>query len=472
MRWNPADFVLKSNFAARDGQYINSWKVCMNPLFHNHWLYTMVEMARAQMMPARSFAKVNQEFFGNAWNPLSYTHLGRSIGAGYELFERVTRHYNKPEFGITHTFVNGKEVEVFQKTVVRRTFCRLLHFKKDGDYKQPKMLVVAPMSGHYATLLRGTVEGLLPFYDVYITDWENVRDIPQDRGEFTLGTFIDYVTDFMERLAPELNVMAVCQPSVPVLAAVSLMEAHKNAKTPSSMILIGGPIDTRKSPTEVNNFAADRDIKWFERSMITRVPLNYDGAMREVYPGFMQLSGFMAMNMQRHVGEHVKLFYHLVEGDGESAEEHRKFYNEYLAVMDLPADFYLETVNAVFKDYLLPRGKLTHKGEEVKPEAVEKTGLLAIEGERDDISGIGQTKAALTICKNLPENRKSYYMQKGVGHYGAFNGRKFREGIVPAIMKFTQHMLELNQSKPNAQAKPKAKAGVKAKASAPKRKGK
>ncbi len=413
----------------------------MNPLFHNHFLYTMVEGFRTQISPLRIFAKMNQDFHGNAWNPFSKTRFGRSLGASYELFERVTRHYNKPEFDIISTTVNGKEVAVTQRTVSRRTFCNLLHFKKNGDYgHMPKMLVVAPMSGHYATLLRGTVEGLLPYYDVYITDWVNVREVPLSKGKFGLEEYIEYCIHFMEQLAPELNVMAVCQPAVPVMAAVSLMEEEKNPKSPKSMILIGGPIDTRESPTEVNVFATERDIEWFERSMITRVPLKYPGYMREVYPGFLQLTGFMAMNPNRHIGEHLKLFYHLVDGDGESAKSHKKFYNEYLSVMDLPAEFYLDTIHAVFLEHALPQGKMRFRDRIVKPSAIKNVGVMAIEGEKDDISGIGQTKAALKLCSGLPENHKLYRLQKDVGHYGAFNGRRFRAEIVPAIYAFTSRL--------------------------------
>lgn len=411
----------------------------MNPLFHNHLLYTAVENFRTMISPMRIYAKAGKDFYGNAWNPFSHTHVARSLSASYELFERVTRHYNKPEFDITSTTVDGKEVRINQRTVSRRNFCHLLHFNKHGDYDHmPKILVVAPMSGHYATLLRGTVEGLLPHYDVYITDWVNIREVPLSKGLFGLEDYIEYCIDYMELLGPEVHVMAVCQPAVPVMAAVSIMAEEKNPKAPKSMILIGGPIDTRESPTDVNMFATERDLEWFERSMITRVPVHYPGFMREVYPGFLQLTGFMAMNPNRHIGEHLKLFYHLVEGDGESAKAHKKFYNEYLSVMDLPAEFYLDTIHAVFLEHALPQGKLAYKDRLVNPRAITKTAVMAIEGEKDDISGIGQTKAALKLCENLPSNMKKYHMQKDVGHYGAFNGRRFKNEIVPEIVKFTQ----------------------------------
>jgi poly(3-hydroxybutyrate) depolymerase len=406
---------------------------------HSHYLYGLMELHRANLTPMRMFAKFSKALHGHPLNPISYTMLGRSLSAGNEMLERLTRDYPKPEFGITSTMVAEKETAIVEEIILQKTFCNLLHFNKIDSRKiQPKLLIAAPMSGHYATLLRGTVEGLLPHFDVYITDWMNVRDIPVSFGEFTLDDYIDYVIEFLQKLGSETHIMAVCQPSVPVMAAVSLMSEANDPATPSSMTLIGGPIDTRKNPTEVNNFAADRTIQWFEQNLISRVPANYKGFMRLVYPGFMQLSGFMAMNMYRHVGEHIKLFQHLVDGDGESAESHKRFYNEYLAVMDLPAEFYLQTVNAVFKDFLLPRGKLESRGRRVNPNAITKTALLAIEGERDDISGVGQTKAALRLCRNLPDDKKHYHLQEGVGHYGTFNGRKFKEHIVPLITEFAQ----------------------------------
>lgn len=425
----------------------------MNPLFHNHLLYASVESFRTMISPMRIFAKASKNFHGNAWNPLSKTGLSRYMGASYELFERVTRHYNKPEFDITSTTIDGKQVAIAQKIISKRNFGSLLNFKKLGDEHKnmPKMLVVAPMSGHYSTLLRGTVEGLLPFYDVYITDWMNIREVPLDKGPFGLQEYIDYCIDYMEMLSPDLHVMAVCQPAVPVMAAVSIMAEDKNMKAPSSMTLIGGPIDTRKSPTNVNTFATQRDLEWFEQFMITRVPMNYPGFMREVYPGFLQLTGFMAMNPNRHFDEHLKLFYHLVEGDGDSAKAHKKFYNEYLSVMDLPAEFYLETIRAVFLEHALPQGKMEYRGRIVNPAAITKTALLAIEGEKDDISGIGQTKAALDLCINLPKHKKHYHLQKDVGHYGAFNGRRYCNEIVPAIVKFTTEAV-----KPDTKNEPKA----------------
>lgn len=404
--------------------------------FNNDLLYTLVELQRFQLTPFRLFMHMGKHIHANKLNAFSHTRLGRSVSATYELWERVTRHYPRTTFGITHTFIKNKKVAVVDKVIWKKPFCELRHFVKKDAPPQPRLLIVAPMSGHYATLLRGTVEGLLPYFDVYITDWTNASEVPLADGHFGLQDFIDYTTECIKVVGKNMHIMGVCQPSVPVLAAVSLLSASNSPYVPKTMVLMGGPVDARHSPTEVNSFAAEREIHWFERYMVTRVPSNYRGFMRKVYPGFLQLCGFMAMNMYRHAGEHVKLFYHLVEGDGESATAHKKFYNEYLAVMDLPAEFYLETVTAVFKDFLLPRGKLIVHGERVQPQAITKTALLAIEGERDDISGRGQTKAALDLCKNIPDSKKHYHLQMGVGHYGTFNGQRYRNEIVPVIRDF------------------------------------
>lgn len=406
----------------------------MWPYVHNDYLYSFVEMQRAALEPYRNFAKFNKDF-NNQF--LSHTKVGRSIAASYEMFERLTRHYPKPEFGITETKIGTKLVKIEEKIVARKTFCNLLHFKKKNQIKQPKILVISPLSGHHATLLRGTVRGLLPHYDVYITDWLDARDIPLDKGSFNFDDFTSYLITFMQKLSPGLNVLAVCQPSVPALTAVALMSSAEDPKLPKTLTMMGGPIDTRKSPTEVNDYAAERTIDWFENNVITKVPFNYAGVGREVYPGFTQLSGFMSMNMHTHMGAYVGLFNHLVEGDGESAAAHKKFYNEYLSVMDLPAEFYLDTVNIVFKEHLLPRGKLQCLGKTVDLSSIKKTSILCIEGEKDDISGVGQTKAAIKLCKNLPDNKKQYHLQKNVGHYGIFNGRRYREQVVPVICKFT-----------------------------------
>ena len=407
----------------------------MYTYFHNDYLYSIVELQRCSLEPYRQVALKNKDFLDSYFSGSKY---GRTVSASFEMFERITRDYPKPEFGIKNTLVNGKTVKIDQKTIHTETFCKLLHFKKDAEYDLPKMLIVAPMSGHHATLLRGTVEGLLPHFDVYITDWINARDISTEDGLFTFDDFVRYVTTFVRKLGQDVNILAVCQPSVPVSAAVAIMSKQNDPCIPQSMTLMGGPIDTRKNPTEVNDYAAERTIRWFESNAITKVPLNYTGAGRSVYPGFMQLYGFMAMNLKTHVEAHWELFNHLVDGDGDSADSHKKFYNEYLSVMDLPAEFYLETINLVFKKHLLPRGKLVCDGVNVNLGDIEKTSLLCIEGERDDISGRGQTKAAIELCKSIPADRKKYHLQKDVGHYGIFNGKRYRDHIVPLIVDFVK----------------------------------
>ena len=411
----------------------------MVSFFENSHIYSLLELFRAHLTPLRAVTKLGKRAYENPYNPLSYTEYGRTVAASLEILERLTRHYQRPEWGILHAKVEGKTVDVEKITVIEKTFCNLLHFKKKGDFKHPKLLIVAPMSGHYATLLRGTVEGTLPYYDVYITEWINARDIPLSKGKFDLDDYINYVIQFLEKLGPDVHVMAVCQPSVPVLAAVSIMSSQDNPNVPRSMVLIGGPIDTRHSPTEVNEVATERSMYWFATNVISRVPPNYRGFMRRVYPGFIQLSGFMTMNLNRHIEQYVKLFNHLVEGDGESAAAHKKFYNEYLSVMDLPAEFYLQTIKTVFKDHALPNGTMMSRGRKIDPSVIKETALLAIEGERDDISGKGQTEAALRLCSSIPKDRKQYIFQKEVGHYGLFNGKRFRDEIVPKIMAFTKN---------------------------------
>lgn len=413
----------------------------MFALFENDALYSMIEASRHTMQPFRYLVRTGKAITEHPMNPMIEFPMGRTLNASLEIMERLTRQYHKPEFGIHHITMGDKDVHIRQKTLMSKPFCRLLHFEKDfhrqkKKVKQPKLLIVAPLSGHFSTLLRGTVKDTLPHFDVYITDWINASEIPQSEGTFDLDDHINYCIEFMEHLGPDVHVMAVCQPTVPVLAAISIMAANHSKSQPKSMILIGGPIDARKNPTEVNKYADNRHMNWFETQVITRVPMNYPGAWRLVYPGFIQLAGFMSMNMQRHVGEHMKLFQHLVIGDGESAQAHRTFYNEYLSVMDIPAEFYLQTIETVFKEYSLPKGTMVSRGRAVHPADIKKTALLVIEGELDDISGIGQTKAAIDLCKNIPKSKKTYHLQKGVGHYGTFNGRRFREQIVPFMEKF------------------------------------
>ncbi len=405
----------------------------MPSIFENAGLYSLKEMSHAGLAPTRLMANAAKHMFNNPLNPLSYTGVGRQLAAAGELVERVTQSYGRPNFNILSTTLDDKRVDVWEEVIVEKAFCKLLHFKKASKKKDEKLLIVAPMSGHYATLLRGTVEALLPHHDVYITDWENGREVPLYKGEFTLDTYIEYIMEFLHTLGPGAHTLAVCQPSVPLFAAVALMNDAKDPCAPRTMTLMGGPVDTRKAPTKVNQFSQEHSIDWFESNVISRVPLNYPGFMRRVYPGFLQLAGFMSMNFERHADSHAKLFKDLVQGDGEAAQAHRDFYNEYLAVADLPAEYYLQTIEEVFHKHSLPDGKFFHNGTRVRPDAITKTAILAIEGELDDISGLGQTKASLEIATNLAESKKKYHMAPGVGHYGIFNGRKWREQVRPVI---------------------------------------
>jgi poly(3-hydroxybutyrate) depolymerase len=412
----------------------------------NSWLYTAIETYKANSAPFRAYIKSAQEWVNSPYHPISYFPISRTSDAFYELIERITQEYHKPAFDIHRTMVNEHAYYVEEEVIIEKTFCRLVHFRKLPQAKDlPKLLIVAPMSGHYATLLRGTVEDCLPYFDVYITDWVNAREVPLNQGGFNLDDFIDYTIEFMQKLSPNLSVMAVCQPAVPVSAAIAIMSAEnpQSSEIPINMILIGGPIDTRVSPTQVNLYASDKDIEWFENNVLTRVPINYPGFLREVYPGFLQLAGFMSMNMKRHIGEHMKLFQHLIVGDDDSSDRHIKFYDEYLAVMDIPAEFYLQTIQEVFIEHSLPQGLLVSRGRAVKLEAIVKTALLVLEGELDDITGLEQTKAAINLCTSIPKERKEYHLQIGVGHYGLFNGSKFRSNIVPLIKEFTYRHLNL-----------------------------
>ena len=401
--------------------------------------YQLYEMAHIALVPARAVSDAAHFVFRNPWNPLAHTALGRNISAGAELFERMTRRYGKPTFGLDEIEVDGVVYPVLEDIVWSRPFCNLLRFVRPdfpGGESQPKLLLVAPMSGHYATLLRGTVEAFLPHCDVYITDWADARMVPMAIGPFDLDDYIDYLRAMLDHIGPRAHTIGVCQPSVPLLAAVALMEANGDPNTPASMTLMGGPIDTRRSPTEVNRLAERRGVQWFRRNCLHTVPFPYPGFGREVYPGFLQLSGFMAMNLDRHVNAHLAMFNHLVAGDGDSAEKHRDFYDEYLAVMDLTAEYYMQTVETVFVRHALPKGEMTHRGQRVDLTAIRNCGLMTIEGEKDDISGVGQTQAAIELCVNIPEAKKQDYLQLEVGHYGVFNGTRFRKEIAPRIRAF------------------------------------
>jgi poly(3-hydroxybutyrate) depolymerase len=403
-------------------------------------IYWLHEMSYAALNPSRAMADATRLVFKNPLNPLAQTTFGKSVAAACEVFERATRRYGRPEWGITSTLVGAERVAVRIDTVWQRPFCHLVHFARDFEHPpqrpQPRLLIVAPMSGHYATLLRGTVEAFLPNHDVFITEWMDARMVPIADGRFDLDDYIDYVISILHFLGSEVHVVAVCQPSVPVMAAVALMEAAGDPEVPRSMVLMGGPIDTRANPTGVNALAESRGVDWFRRNVIAKVPFPHPGVMRDVYPGFLQLYGFVSMNLDRHIEAHGKLFHHLVEGDGDSAQKHREFYDEYLAVMDIAAEFYLQTVDAVFVRHALPKGEMTHRGDPVDPAKITRVALMTVEGEHDDISGVGQTQAAHRLCGNIPADLKTHWLQPGVGHYGVFNGSRFRSEITPRIADF------------------------------------
>ncbi len=399
-------------------------------------LYDMHEMQHLALMPFRFTAEALQHFFSNPWVPAAYTRFGRTVAAYGELMERTTRKYRKPLFGLHSTVVDGKTVTVREEAVLQTDFCTLLHFARQCDQQDPRVLVVAPLSGHYATLLRGTVEAMLPGHDVYITDWVDAREVPLRQGSFDLDDYIDLIRQFLRHLGPNTHVMAVCQPSVPVLAAVSLMAEDDDPCQPSSMTLMGGPVDTRVNPTAVNEFATSRPLSWFVDNVIHSAPFNCAGRGRLVYPGFVQLTGFMSMNLDRHVDAHIKLFQHLVHGDGDSAEQHREFYDEYLSVLDLPAEFYLQTIETVFQEHFLPRGMMVSRNRRIDPSRIRKTALMTVEGEKDDITGPGQCLAAHNLCTGLSNTMRRHHLQPKVGHYGIFNGRRWREEILPNVSDF------------------------------------
>jgi poly(3-hydroxybutyrate) depolymerase len=398
-------------------------------------LYQAYELHRHLTQPVRLWANALEQAYSSPYNPLSDTWFGKSIAASAEIIARLTRNYGKPVFGLKTTEVGSEIVSVNDEILLRKPFCRLLRFHRDTARKDPKVLVVAPMSGHFATLLRGTVEALLPEHDVHITDWVDAREVELSEGNFDLDDYVDYVIEFCRYLGPDVHVIAVCQPSVPVLAAAALMAQAKDPRQPRSLTLMGGPIDTRESPTTPNDLAMRNSMMWFRQNVISTVPFNYPGAMRRVYPGFLQLTSFITMNLDRHINAHMRQFEHLIRGDDDSADGHRAFYDEYLAVMDLTAEFYLQTIQVVFKEHQLPRGAWVSRGRRIDPSAIE-TALMTVEGELDDISGIGQTKAAHALTPNIPGARHVHWEQPRVGHYGIFNGRKWREQIMPRVRDF------------------------------------
>ncbi|MEM6410546.1 MAG: polyhydroxyalkanoate depolymerase [Pseudomonadota bacterium] len=413
-------------------------------------LYTLVEMNRAAMAPLRMTAKATRSYWASSLNPLSKTEFGRSMMAAADVFESTTRYYGKPDWQIETTRINGVEIEISPTADWTSTWCNLMHFRKSPDdlkkafgkksSTQPKLLIVAPLSGHYATLLRGTVEAFLPTHDVYITDWVDARMVPVWMGRFDLDDYISSIRDMLTHLGGDTHVAAVCQPGPPVLAAIAMMAEDQDPNQPISMTFMGSPIDARESPTVPNQLAEEQNFSWFEENMIFSVPWPWPGAMRRVYPGFVQLSSFMNMNWENHVHAHWRFFSHLVDGDGDSAGRHRKFYDEYLSVLDLTEEFYLQTIKRVFQEHHLARGIFKHRGRLVKPEAITDVALMTVEGEKDDISGIGQTQAAHTLCKNIPDEMQLDYIQPGVGHYGVFNGSRFRTEIVPRMVEFHKNI--------------------------------
>ena len=400
-------------------------------------LYHYYEMQRLAMEPMRAMVTGALSLLDMPANPLSRTPIGRVAAAALDSFEHTTRRFGKPAFGLPHTTIDGAQVAVTETVALRLPWCDLKHFRRDAHRPgDPTLLIVAPLSGHYATLLRGTVEAFLPDHDVYITDWQNAKDMPLGGPGFDLDDYIDYVMRFCDHLGPRTHLLAVCQPAVPVLAATALLNEAGSPTAPRSMTLIGGPIDTREAPTEVNNFAQKHDLEWFRSHVIHRVPFGSAGFLRSVYPGFLQLAGFMSMNLGRHMEAHWQMFAHLVDGDGEPLASKRAFYEEYRSVMDLSSEYYLQTIEAVFINHLLPRGLFVSRGRRVNPAAITRTALMTVEGERDDISGVGQTKAAHALTPQLRDDQRIHYEQPGVGHYGLFNGARFRSEIAPRIKGF------------------------------------
>ena len=407
-------------------------------------LYAMHEAGYYASTPMRMAARMARDFWTNPLNPGTETPLGRRLYASTDLFANVTRRYGKPDWNIDSVDINGTAVRVRPVSVWSSPWCNLLHFSRDlSDLRragrrdlQPAVLIVAPLSGHYATLLRGTVQAFLQDHDVYVTDWSNAREVPMLEGRFDFHDYIDHVRDMMRAVGPRPHVVAVCQPGPPVLAAAALMAEDNDPSRPASMTFMGSPIDARLSPTVTNKLAEERPFTWFQRQMIYTVPPPYPGALRRVYPGFVQLFSFMSMNMERHQDAHQRYFDDLVKGDGDSADKHLEFYDEYLSVLDLSEEFYLQTIDIVFQQYLLPKGELEHRGRLVKPQAIKDIGLMTVEGELDDISGVGQTQAAHGLCTNIPKDMCEVYVQPGVGHYGVFNGKRFREEIYPRARAF------------------------------------
>jgi poly(3-hydroxybutyrate) depolymerase len=397
-------------------------------------LYSAYEMHRHTMNAFSNWATVGAQLLSNPALPMGYFGLGPAMASALKVFAHVYEERGKPAFGLDAVKIGGKTYAVHEDVVAERPFGALRHFRRDGLPKDaPRLLIVAPMSGHYATLLRGTVARLIENQEVWITDWADAKMVPLSAGEFDLDDYIDYLIGFLHHIGEGTHMLAVCQPSVPAFAAAAVMGSNGDPCRPASLTMMGGPVDTRASPTSVNDVAMDKPLSWFANNVIATVPFNYPGAGRKVYPGFLQLAGFISMNLQSHMQSHYEMFKHLNLGDHDSAEATRKFYDEYLSVCDMTAEFYLQTIEHVFQEHSLPRGVFVHRGKAISPDAIRDTALLAIEGEKDDISGIGQTKAALDLASHLPDAQKKYHLATDVGHYGIFNGSKWRTKIAPVV---------------------------------------
>ena len=407
-------------------------------------LYAIQEAAYRTAAPIRFAAEFARDFWRSPFNPASASNLGRRLYASSDLVAGLTKRYFKPAWNIDEVTVAGRAVRVTCETRWASPWVKLLHFRRDeGDLAEagvrgtsPPVLIVAPLSGHFATLLRGTVQTFLLDHDVFVTDWSNARDVPLFEGRFGFHGYVDAIGEMLRRIGRRAHVVAVCQPGPPVLAQAALMAEDQDPLRPASLTFMGSPIDARLSPTVTNRLAEERPFAWFQTNMIYSVPWPYAGAFRRVYPGFVQLASFMSMNLEQHQAAHHRYFDHLVVGDGDSADKHREFYDEYLSVLDLSEEFYLETIDIVFQKYLLPKGELFHDGRRVDPAAITDVGLMTVEGENDDISGVGQTQAAHGLCLNLPKDRHELYVQPGVGHYGVFNGRRFAAEIYPRVRDF------------------------------------
>ncbi len=440
-------------------------------------LYQLYETQRALMAPFSEFASASAKLYSHPLSPFTHLPMSQRVAAGLDLMHRLAKDYEKPEFDIKTVNVDNVDVAVQEQVAIEKPFCRLIRFKRFSDdptalmdmKAQPTVLVVAPLSGHHSTLLRDTVKCLLQHHKVYITDWTDARMVPTEAGPFHLDDYVNYIQEFIRHIGPEVNVISVCQPTVPVLAAVSLL-ASAGEFTPRTLTMMGGPIDARRSPTAVNNLAMNKSYSWFENNVIYRVPPHFPGAGRQVYPGFLQHTGFVAMNPDRHLSSHYDYFLDLVRGDDDSAEGHRQFYDEYNAVLDMPAEYYLDTIKTVFQDFALVNGTWQVDGAYVRPQDITTSALLTVEGELDDISGAGQTRAAHELCTGIPKTRQFHYDVVGAGHYGIFSGRRWREKVYPELRAFIQRFNQPDEiigapkaaaRKPRGAAKPAAKAAVK-----------